>query len=210
MNPNIEILATIKRFDGNKLDEEALASIARIDLNTGIEAISWLLDQRYIYRHKGKYHTTELGDAYIADVGFYSLKDKSLKDWKDEVTTGLVERRSRKSGQVVTTQSRLTRAVMSTSTINAPEGIRPDQIVMELDNLMSMRKALCQELGISMSQYEILNDEGRLRVCKCGGEHIGIFDKDRDRFRHICRKCAKRKRQERRDKRRLEKDGGTA
>lgn len=208
MNPRMEIISTIKRFDQIRLDEEALAGVARIDFQRGIEAISWLLQKRYIYKHKGRYHVTELGDEYIDQVGFFSEKPKSLKRWKEEALTGLVERKSRSSKQYISKQSTMERAVLSTRSKDAPEGLRPDQAIINFENVLHLRKEVCRELGITMADYIRFNAEGRIRVCRHRGEHIGIFDRHSPgRWQHICRTCRKKIRQARRDARkRFEKD----
>lgn len=196
MTTEIDILATIKRFRGVPLSVEELFKVARIEDRNAQKAVMWLHRKNFIYRHKGQYHLTEPGEEYLQSMGLYTEKIKSLKKWKDEALTGMTECKSRLTHNLVSAPSAIDRAVLSTSTIDGPEGIRPDDMLIELESLRIQRLKLCRELNISLAEYKSLLQEGRIRVCRGGAtEHIGIFDKhSRDGFQHICRVCWKKRR----------------
>ena len=195
MTTEIEILATIKRFRGVPLSAEELFKVARIEDENSKKAVMWLHKKNFIYRHKGEYHLTDPGEEYLERMGLYSEKVRSLKRWKLEALTGMTEVRSRVTQKMVSEPSRIDRAVLSTSTIDGPEGVRADDMLMAMEALRIERLALCKQLGVRLHEYEKLLQDGRIRLCKNGGaEHVGIFDKKGlGRWDSMCRICRRQK-----------------
>lgn len=196
MTTEIEILATIKRFRGVPLSVEELFKVARIEDENAKKAVMWLHKKNFIYRHKGEYHVSELGEEYIDQMGLYSDKPRSLKKWKDEALTGMIEERSRVTKMMVSGTSKIDRAVLSTSTIEGPEGVRQDDMLIEMERIRIERLVLCKQLNVSMTEYKKLLEDGRIRICNNGGsEHVGIFDKKGiGRWHPICRICRRQSR----------------
>jgi len=195
MDHRIQVLMTIKRFDSDNFGEEAIASVARVDFLKGLEAIGWLLKKQLIFHHKGSYHITTVGVEFLERVGLFSRRPQNPSKWKDEALTGVREKTSQASGHVVSEQSKIDRAVLSTSTMDADEGIRPDKVLAEIQNLERCRSSVCRQLGIDSDEYRSLLKEGRLRICQNGHPHIGVFDRNGpNRWKSICRRCRKEKR----------------
>lgn len=201
MDHRIQLLLTISRYDTNNFDEEALASIARIDLVKGLEALGWLLKKQFVYHHRKAYHITSVGVEFLERAGMLSKRTRNPTTWKAEALTGMTEKTSRASGHTVSEQSKIDRAVLSTRTVEGDEGLRPDKQLQELQSLDRARSSVCTTLSITPEQYQQFLREGRLRICSNGPAHIGIFDRhSENRWQHICRRC-------RRDKRRAKRDG---
>jgi predicted transcriptional regulator len=196
MTTEIEILATIKRFKGVPLTVDELFKVARLEDDNSQKALVKLISKNFVYRHKGEFHLSEPGEDYLEKMGLYSEKIRSLKRWKDEALTGMIETRSRLTHRMVSAPSKLDKAVLSTATMEAPEGVRPDNILIEMENLRIERLVLCKQLEITMEEYKKLLQDGRIRICKGAGlEHVGIFDKKGlGRWHEVCRVCRKQKR----------------
>lgn len=196
MTTEIDILATIKRFEGVPLSIEQLSEIARAKDTEAKNAVMWLSKKNFIYRHKGVFHVSELGDEYIGRMGLYSEKPRSLKKWKEEALTGMIQERSKVTKMMVSEPSKISRAVLSTSTIEGPEGVKPDDMLIAMERTKLERMALCKELDISMEDYKKFLREGRIRTCSAGGsEHVGIFNKNGSGYwRSVCRNCRRKSR----------------
>lgn len=211
MEPKLEILATIERFNNCSLDEDAIAGIARIDFNRALKAISWCLKNQYIYRDKGKFFLTVPGREYLETSRQQKRTSGSFRRWKEEALTGIVERKSKRCNNVITHKSTMDKAVLSTT---SNEGLKTDNletIYCQIDDAVSLKKKLSNKFNLSPEKVDKYFREGRFRVCSGGEPHIGIFDrKNRPTgkgWQHLCRECMKKNRQRANEKRRLERNG---
>jgi len=189
-----KVITAIKHCDGVKLTADGIAAFARISREELREAIQWTMRQQLVYRHKGQYRVTTLGDEWLEDQGLADKQMKSLYVWKDEALSGVRCIRSRRTGFLVSRESTIDHAVISTSTIEGVEGIRPDELVMQMDSIRKAHIRVRSILGLPMSTYQKYLEEGRVRVCRSGDPHVGVFDRRGKGWQNRCRECRKKRR----------------
>lgn len=188
------VILAIKHCEGVQLTADGLAAFARISREELRETVQWLMRQQLVYRHKGEYRVTSPGDEYLEQQGLYSTQRKSVHAWKDEVLSGVRVIRSKKTNWLVSRESGIEHAVTSTSTIEGVEGIRPDELVLKMDSIRKAHKQIRSVLGLPMATYDAYLEEGRVRVCRCGDPHVGIFDRRGKGWQNRCRECRKKRR----------------
>lgn len=110
--------------------------------------------------------------------------------WQDEARSGLVV----KSGPLgsVTRRSEIDRAcIPSPSPPRTPRS--PEDVAAENEQMTAAKDRWLAKFGCTADELYRYGHEGRLRHCDGCGD-VGIFDRDRDGWKSLCRACRKERR----------------
>jgi hypothetical protein len=173
---------------------EQLSPLSLVNIN---RALDWLLSYSYVDRIRTKYIMTEIGREYYLNVCGNPRVIVDSHEFKNEVLTGLTEETSRKSGYRVSKRTAIDKPALPKVGANRGHLRTPEQVLCDAQHREAVRQRIIADLCVSEEEYDRLNAEGRIRYCrglKDGRAHVGIFDKQRHRFRYLCRECRKQKR----------------
>jgi hypothetical protein len=153
----------------------------------GALPVLWLLKKEFAHKLHSRLYITIEGREYYDGLCRNSNFQFSVTAFKEEALSGVVVKRSKKSGFTVTEQSSLKRAALPTPSKSHNTRTCEDDIA-EVQQLQVHRKRLCREFSITDDELTLFIDQGRIRQC---GDHWGLFDRKGDYWRHLCRKCFK-------------------
>ena len=189
----LAIIETLTRFEntGIILSIDALSKVSGVDYVMAGHCINGLIGKNYVVVLKGEHIVTTKGQQYYQDQCIKrGTKDTSA--FKDEALTGMRQERSDNSGFMVSVQSDMERAVLSTVSGRIERGKNPEEIAAAMQDRRRAIEYIRQSLGLSKALYKEMMKEGRIRVCNgIDGKHIGIFDRKGNRYQHLCRDCFK-------------------
>ena len=173
--------------------ERIISRITSKPLERVQNALCWLRERSYITTHKGEYLVTEDGRGFYDAAkrnpdGMVNIAD--LYKWKQEVLTGMVEQRSRKSKFTVTEKSEIDRAALPTTQPEIERGASPEDIMSDYESRRRQLNSIARSLKLTPEQLVAEWNEDRVRVCTTGGQHhFGVFDKGET----VCRKCKQKR-----------------
>lgn len=139
------------------------------------------------------YHLTASGIEYAEGLLKNSTIDtlSSVMAHKEEALTGIVTKYCAKSRGIVSERSKMTRAALNRKG-EQREYKTPEHSMMEAESVRVGKQHLMRQLGTDSKTMDKYWAEGRIKECNgCG--RVEVFDKDRDRLKHICRKCMKKR-----------------
>jgi len=156
-------------------------------------ALSWLSGKDMIATHKGEYTVTGSGAAYYneARVNPHSVvKAADVWKFKNELLTGMYEKRSRVTKQMISEQSPITRGVLPTTKPEKETHITPEEMLSGYEGRTRKIKRIASDLKITVEQFSDYWDADKIRICSAGGEsHLGVFDVGKP----VCRRCTKKR-----------------
>lgn len=186
-----KLLGIIKSFPLDTIwTNKRLSKLSRIDVST-VQTITWsLVSVGYLNTYRGIYRITDKG------LDFYdSAKSKpwfdAFREWRNEALSGITN-----AGE----QSQIDNAILPKSGGRTYGDKSPEDIYSHYESDMRMRQRVARELNISIAEYDERIRDGSIHVCKGidfdnEGEliqHLGIFDRHKQGWQHLCRKCRKR------------------
>ncbi|MCP4604515.1 MAG: hypothetical protein GY847_29005 [Proteobacteria bacterium] len=187
---SIRILATLISYADNAdrvhliWTIDSLSQLTRIPDTRVQVAVASLVREKHLYIHKGEYQITDAGRLYYDAVCLQPIINASLHAWKTEVLTGMTQTGNR---------SKIDNAVLPSPARKQQHRDNPEQLFGQLENEIKAKKKLMNELGVDMAELNKRMSDGSLRYCKGVGygSHVGIFDRDRNRWQYLCRRCRK-------------------
>lgn len=193
--PRLKVLLTALQFrDGNSLPRpKMLAHLLDLDEDTIRAVFNDCLLDGLVYRHKGEWAISTAGADYCEQAIKRIGRTESRSKWATEALTGIREYKSRASGFLVTCESLIERGVLSKAPHYADPSPGPEEICARAQAIAEMERYLRESLGLTQEQYAQYMGDGRIRVCRRGSPHIGVFDKKGKGWQHLCRKCFRQK-----------------
>ena len=187
------IICAIKQFELNspeKVQDFLCVSVSKVE-----SGLDWLVSKNYIWRtSSGMLIITESGFEYIDGLsrrpGFETAT--SAAKHKEEALSGIVERRSNKSGFTVSRQSTMNRAVVLGGKEKHETKTPEDRFLMNEEARISKIK-FAEQLGIKVEDIPAHLEAGRIKKCKrcC---NVELHGKKGKYIREICNKCRRKKR----------------
>jgi hypothetical protein len=178
----------------------------RVDINLGRAlgvpsheippVMMWLRRRVYIYVDRAYIYLTTEGRNWLhgLDPRADTTKPGQVQEFRNEVLTGMTEGQG-KAGKV-SEQTEIQNPVLP-----KPKGKKDSYADFQHDMSLPaagevIRRLVSRETGASRGQVEQWATEGRVRPCRgwMRDQHIGVFDRNGDGFRSLCRACEKEKR----------------
>lgn len=116
----------------------------------------------------------------------------SEQRYKDEALTGIVEKKHKAHGWMVSEQSGITAAVLPGSHTPTTH-TTPEDMIEQAQREYRAKEGLSNRLRVSMDTLLGYIDSGRVKLCNACNS-VEIFDRKGDRWQPVCRKCRKKKR----------------
>lgn len=157
------------------------------------DALQWLWKNDMVSTYKGEYIVTDQGINYYEAARrnpHGMVKGADIFRWKEEVLTGLVEKKSKKSRLLISEKSDVENGVLPT-TKPVPERITtPEDILCDYESRQRQLAKIARDLGITPEQVIEFWNTDRIHICAGGGDHhLGLFDKGQT----VCKRCTKKR-----------------
>ncbi|MCK5610747.1 hypothetical protein KAR91_53230 [Candidatus Pacearchaeota archaeon] len=147
--------------------------------------------KEFVFKNGQAYGITQQGRDYVEGLSLNSAFSTAAgtAKYKEEALSGIVERKSKKTGFMVSEKSKLTRAVLF-SHAKHHSSKSPEDFILEQDAIKKARVKIAKQIGITVEELEKAVEEERVKVCKGCGE-IEIHHKNLKGLRSKCVKCSK-------------------
>ena len=150
--------------------------------------------QKYTWKVGSKHGLTYEGREFVEGLEKSSEINTatSTAKHKEEALLGLVEKRSRASGYLVSEKSKMTKAILPTYS-EPRETKTPEDFFIEQDREKKGRERIAKSIGITVKQLEDAYEKGLVAICP-GCEKIELFHSHGKYRQDKCIKCKKKRR----------------
>jgi hypothetical protein len=195
------IIAELLRMAPYGLDSVQLTTVLNITAGRAKVCLDRLSGDGLVYRDQSNLLKLTTDGSETAEIQARNASidtSHAIAQHREEALLGIVECRSKKTGGMVSERSKMKSAVLPSTGRQQHTSKTPEDFIQEQDRQAKGRDRMAEQLGVTKDEFEKLFEEYRIKICKNGCEKIGIFDRHGDRLQHLCRKCRKAKRREKR------------
>ena len=190
MNPRVEIdaariIAALLRFESSLIwTRQIIQAVTELPERRVDWALRWMGRRGYISTHQGEYIVTSEGRAFYDACQRRPEVLGDFREWKNEVLTGMDSKGA---------PSAIDNAVLP-GVRSAPVcDVTPEDIIARQQMNVRLKQRTARDLGLTADEFEKYMIEGRIQICngpkKSMPPHPGVFNRDREGWKAVCRRC---------------------